>query len=126
MVVIASCIFTSCSKEATDAANDNNVDAELINHTWRETSTGLKIRISGVTKTSAGNGVITDCGTAYPASALGGTPMTVIEYQSGRYWDAYNNTFYPPSTWQQGSIIGMTMNQSGTEFQIGSKIYVRQ
>lgn len=126
MTVIVSFFFISCSKEATDASNDTDVAATEINDTWRETSTGLKIRISGVTSTSSGSGVITDCGTAYPASALGGTAMTVIEFQSGRYWDAYNNTFYPPSTWQQGSIIGLTMSTDGSQFKIGSKIYIRQ
>lgn len=126
MLVMVGCFFISCSKEATDAANDSNVNATKINGTWRETSTGLKIRISGVSSNSSGTGVITDCGSAYPASALGGTPMTVVEYQSGRYWDAYNNSFYPPSTWQQGSVIGLAMNESGSQFLIGSKVYVRQ
>lgn len=126
MLVIVSCFFISCSKEATDAANDDNVRAEEINGTWRETTTGVKIRISGVSSNSAGNAVITGCGSAFPASALGGTPMTVIEYQSGRYRDAYNNTFFPPSTWQQGSIIGLAMNESGSQFLIGSKVYVLQ
>ncbi len=126
LALMTSVIFMSCSKEATDAANDGDVDPSSINGTWRETTTGVTVSISGVSSTSNGTGYLTDCGTVYPSGALGGTVMTVVEYQSGRYWDAYNNTYYSNGTWSQASVIGLTMNENMNEFLIGSKVYVRQ
>ncbi len=124
--VIFSCLFISCSKDAEDSVRSGDVDPKLIEGVWRETSTGLIIAITDVGSAAGGKGRIVNVGTAYPASAKDGYPMTVIEYKSGKYWDAYNNTFTPPSSWSPSHIIGLAMNESGSQFLIGTAIYVRQ
>lgn len=77
---------------------------------------------------SIGKGQLITSGTAYPSSAVGGFPMTVIEHQSGGYWDAYNNTYYTTNggKWVQGNIIGLAMNSSKNEFKIGTAVNKRQ
>ena len=124
--IIISLFFIGCSKEADDAYSSDGFTATDINKTWKETTTGLTIRISGVSSSANGKGVIVSVGTAYPSGASGGTAMTEVEHKSGGYWDAYNNTYYPSGNWVQGSVIGMSMNAAKTEFKIGSKVYKRQ
>ena len=124
--IIISLFFIGCSKEADDAYSSDGFKPSDINYTWKETTTGLTIRISGVSSSANGKGVVVSVGTAYPSGASGGTAMTEVEHKSGGYWDAYNNTYYPSGNWVQGNIIGMAMNAAKTEFKIGSKVYKRQ
>ncbi len=121
-------IFVNCSQYAEDAANSDGFSAEDINGKWKEGTTGLVINISGVTDSSLGKGQLITSGTAYPSSAVGGYPMTEVEYHTGGYWDAYNNTYYTTNggKWIQANIIGLAMNSSKSEFRIGTVVYKRQ
>ena len=122
-------VFTSmlfgCSKDAEDAANSSGFSAADINGTWKEGTTGFTVRISGVSSGSMGKGTVYATGTAFPASALGGTCMKEVEFIRGGYWEAYNQS-YTGSSWYQSQVIGLAMNDAKTEFKIGTKVYKRQ
>lgn len=124
--IIISLFFIGCSKEADDAYSSSGFTATDINGTWKESTTGVIYRISGVTSTANGKGVVVNVGTAYPSGAVGGTAMTDVEHKNGGYWDAYNNTYFPSGSWVQGSAFGMSMTTTRNEFKIGSKVYKRQ
>lgn len=119
-------LFSSCSEFATDVSDDDGYSATDINGTWKETTTGVTIRISGVTSSGSGSATLTNRGTVFPAGAVGGTIMKQVEYQSGGYWDAYNQSYTTSGTWVQGSIIGLAMRSNKREFLIGSKVYQKQ
>ncbi|POY36412.1 hypothetical protein C3K47_11740 [Solitalea longa] len=129
LLVLSVFALVSCepaSEYAEDASESGGFYATDINGTWKETKTGLVIRISGVTSSTSGTGVLTNAGTAFPSAAVGGTPLTVIEHQSGGYWDAYNNTYYTNGTWGQTKVVGLAMNDAKTEFRIGTAVYKKQ
>lgn len=119
-------LLISCSKDATDSANSNSGFSDSdINKTWKETTSGFVLRISSTSTTVYGNGYVSETGTSFPASAVGGRCMSEIERKQGGYWEGYNWS-YNGSTWVKGSIIGMAMNDAKTYFKIGTKIYYKQ
>ncbi|NCI52089.1 hypothetical protein GWC95_19345 [Sediminibacterium roseum] len=119
-------LFSGCSKDADDAYNSSgSFSATDINGTWKEPTSGVVVTISGVTSGGSGSGRLTNVGSAFPAAALNGICMKQVEHQSGGYWDAYNQS-YTGSTWVQGSVIGLAMNDDKKSFKIGSKSYYRQ
>jgi hypothetical protein len=118
-------VFSGCSKDAEDAANSASQSPGNINGSWKAT-TGLIIKISGVSSSAMGKAVVTAVGTSLPAAALGGECMSEIEYIRGGYWEAYNNTYFPGTGWKRNNVVGLAMNDSGTEFKIGTAVYVKQ
>jgi hypothetical protein len=118
-------LLLGCSKDAEDAANSSGFSASDINGIWKETTTGFTMRISGVSASGMGYGTVYAIGTAFPASALGGTCLKEVELIRGGYWEGYNQT-YTGSSWYQGSVIGLAMTDSKNEFKIGTKVYKRQ
>jgi hypothetical protein len=124
-VALIASVMMGCSKDAEDAANSSGFSASDINGIWKETTTGFTVRISGVSSSSMGYGTVYATGTAFPNSALGGTCMKEVELIRGGYWEAYNQT-YTGSSWYQSNVIGLAMNDSKSEFKIGTKVYKRQ
>ncbi|MGC4232501.1 MAG: hypothetical protein QM594_05925 [Niabella sp.] len=72
-----------------------------------------------------GNARIIKAG-AMPAGAVGGYPLTEIEYIRGGYWEAYNNTYYGPGDWRQANVVGVAITDNKNQFRIGSAVYERQ
>lgn len=119
-------LFSGCSKDAEDAANGSSQSPSTINGTWK-TSGGFIVKISGVTASAMGRGIVNAVGTSFPSAALNGECMSEVEYIRGGYWEAYNNTYYPGTGWKtKTSVVGLAMNESGKEFKIGSAVYTRQ
>ena len=118
-------LLASCSKDAEDSANSTDQAASNINGNWKTTG-GLIVKISGVSATAMGRGILTNVGTSFPASAVGGECMSEIEYIRGGYWEAYSNSYFPSSGWSRAKEVGLAMNDAGTEFKIGTAVYVRQ
>nr|MBC7611315.1 hypothetical protein [Pseudopedobacter sp.] len=119
--------FVGCSKDADDSANSSaGFKGNEINGTWKETKSGFIVKISGVSGSALGNGVVLATGTAFPAGAKGGTCMKEVEHISGGYWNAYYYNYFDNGTWKQSGVIGMAMNDAGKEFKIGSAVYVKQ
>ncbi len=127
LYLMISFVFLGCSKDATDSAgSDSTFTDSDINGRWKESSTGLIIRISSTSSSVYGNGYVDAVGTAYPSGALNGRCMSEVELVSGGYWEAYNWTYYPGTGSVKGSVIGLAMNDARTYFKIGSKFYYRQ
>jgi hypothetical protein len=118
-------LITGCSKEAEEAADSSGYSPSDINGTWKESKTGLTVRISGVSSSAMGTGIITDVGTAMPVGATGGACLKEVEYIRGGYWEAYNYTYYTNGTWGQTSVAGLAMT-SKSQFKIGTAVYTRQ
>lgn len=118
-------LLASCSKDAEDSANSADQAASNINGNWKTTG-GFIVKISAVTSRTMGLGIVTNVGTSFPASAVGGECLSEIEYIRGGYWEAYNNTYFPGTGWKRSSVVGLAMNDAGTEFKIGSAVYVKQ
>lgn len=118
-------LFSACSKDAEDSANSASQSPGNINGTWKATG-GLIIRISGVSASAMGRGTVTAVGNSFPSAAAGGECMSEVEYIRGGYWEAYFNTYFTSTGWKRGGVVGLAMNDAGTEFKIGSAVYVRQ
>lgn len=124
--VLVGLTLLGCSEFATEASRSSGFSATDINGTWRESSSGLVIRISGVSSSYNGSGRLTSAGTAYPSAAVGGYPLREIEHQSGGYWDAYHYTYNHNGTWSQTHVVGMAMTSDKKSFKIGSAVYRKQ
>lgn len=119
--------FTNCSVDADNSANsDGPFNGSDINGSWKEAKSGFIVKISGVTSTSYGSGIVSATGTAFPSGAKGGTCMKEVEYIQGGYWNAYYYNYFDNGTWKQTGVIGLAMNDAKTEFKIGSAVYVKQ
>ncbi|MES2372039.1 MAG: hypothetical protein V4557_05630 [Bacteroidota bacterium] len=118
-------LFSSCSKDAEDAANSASQSPGNINGTWKATG-GFIVKISGVSSSADGRGIVVAVGNSFPSTATGGECMSEVEYIRGGYWEAYFNTYFTSTGWKRGGVVGLAMNDAGTEFKIGSAVYVRQ
>jgi hypothetical protein len=84
LYLMISFVFLGCSKDATDSAgSDSTFTDSDINGRWKESSTGLIIRISSTSSSVYGNGYVDAVGTAYPSGALNGRCMSEVELVSG-------------------------------------------
>jgi hypothetical protein len=124
-LLFAVLLVSACSKDAEDSANSTAQAASNINGSWKEKG-GVIIKISGVSSSAMGRGTLTAVGGSFPASAAGGECMSEVEYIRGGYWEAYFNTYFTSTGWKRGGVVGLAMNDAGTEFKIGSAVYVRQ
>jgi hypothetical protein len=118
-------LISSCSKDAEDSANSASQSPGNINGTWKEKG-GLIIKISGVSSSAQGRGTVSAVGNSFPSAAAGGECMSEVEYIRGGYWEAYFNTYFTNTGWKRGGVVGLAMNDAGTEFKIGTAVYVRQ
>lgn len=125
LFICAALIFSGCSKDAEDSANSASQSPGNINGTWKTTG-GFIVKISGVSASAMGRGTVSAVGNSFPSSASGGECMSEVEYIRGGYWEAYFNTYFTSTGWKRGGVVGLAMNDAGTEFKIGSAVYVRQ
>jgi hypothetical protein len=125
LLLFAVLLLSSCSKDAEDSANSTAQAAGAINGVWQTTG-GLLIKISGVTPQTMGRGILNNVGTSFPAAAVGGECLSEIEYIRGGYWEAFSNTYSTGGSWSRNKVVGLAMNDGGTEFKIGTAVYVKQ